>query len=77
MIYAGTAVTRGHGQALVSATGAATELGEIEQLTAGARPPTTPLERRLGRLARQMVVVGVLLTLTLVRPAPPARPAAP
>ena len=65
MVYAGTAVTRGSAHALVCATGPATELGAIELLTAGARPPATPLERRLGRLARQMVVVGVVLTLAL------------
>src|SRR5581483_11872421 len=65
MLYAGTAVTRGRAHALVCATGPSTELGDIERLTAAARPPATPLERRLARLARQMVVLGVLLTVTL------------
>jgi Ca2+-transporting ATPase len=65
MLYAGSAATRGRGRALVCATGPLTQLGDIERLTAAARPPTTPLERRLGRLARQMVVLGVVLTLTL------------
>ena len=65
MLYAGSAATRGRGHALVCATGALTQLGDIERLTAAARPPTTPLELRLGRLARQMVVLGVALTLTL------------
>ena len=65
MLYAGTAVTRGRAHALVCATGPSTELGDIERLTAAARPPATPLERRLARLARQMVVLGVVLTVTL------------
>src|SRR5581483_11628010 len=65
MLHAGTAVTRGRAQALVCATGPLTELGEIELLTSAARPPATPLERRLRRLARQMAVLGVALTLTL------------
>jgi P-type Ca2+ transporter type 2C len=65
MLYAGSAATRGRGRALVCATGPLTELGDIERMTAAARPPETPLERRLGRLARQMVVLGVVLTLTL------------
>ena len=59
MLYAGSAVTRGRGRALVCATGPPTELGEIERARrprASRRP--TPLERRLGRLARQMVVLG-------------------
>jgi Ca2+-transporting ATPase len=65
MVYAGSAVTRGRARALVCATGPWTELGAIERLTATARPPATPLERRLSRLARQMVFVGVVLTVTL------------
>jgi Ca2+-transporting ATPase len=65
MLYAGTGATRGRAHALVCATGPSTELGDIERLTAAARPPATPLERRLARLARQMVVLGVLLTITL------------
>jgi calcium-translocating P-type ATPase len=65
MLHAGTAVTRGRAHGLVCATGPLTELGDIERLTAAARPPATPLERRLTRLARQMVVLGVLLTVTL------------
>jgi Ca2+-transporting ATPase len=65
MLYAGAAVTRGRGRALVVATGALTEMGSIERLTAGAKAPTTPLTLRLSHLARQMVVLGVAITLAL------------
>ena len=65
MVYAGSGVTRGRARALVVATGTATELGQVEALAAEAKPPPTPLERRLARLARQMVAVGVTLTLGL------------
>jgi calcium-translocating P-type ATPase len=65
MVYAGSAVTRGTGRILVCATGAATELGAIEALAAGAAPPPTPLARRLARLARQMVIAGVAVTVLL------------
>jgi P-type Ca2+ transporter type 2C len=65
MVFAATGVTRGRGPALVTATGASTELGRIEQLASTAKPPATPLQQRLGRLAREMVAVGVLLTLAL------------
>jgi Ca2+-transporting ATPase len=65
MVHAGSAVTRGRAHALVCATGPRTELGGIEVLTAAAQPPQTPLERRLTRLAGQMVVLGVVLTVTL------------
>jgi calcium-translocating P-type ATPase len=65
VVFAGTSVTRGSGRAVVYATGAATELGQIEALTASAKPPPTPLERRLARLARQMVAVGIVVTALL------------
>ena len=65
MAYAGTAATRGHGAALVTATGSATELGRIAGLTERARPPATPLQRRVRGLTRVMVVVGVLVTVML------------
>lgn len=49
MVLAGTAVTRGRGRALVTATGVNTEVGTIATLTAEAKPPPTPLQRRLAR----------------------------
>jgi magnesium-transporting ATPase (P-type) len=65
MVFAGTAVTRGRGQAVVTATGAATEMGRIARLTAGAKPPPTPLQRRINGLARIMAVFGVVITVVL------------
>jgi calcium-translocating P-type ATPase len=65
MVFAGTGVTRGGGRAIVAATGSTTELGRIDRLAEGAKPPKTPLERRLTLLARQMVFVGLLLTVAL------------
>jgi calcium-translocating P-type ATPase len=65
MVYAGSAVTRGRGRILVCATGAATELGAIQALAATAKSPPTPLTRRLSRLARQMVIAGVAITILL------------
>jgi P-type Ca2+ transporter type 2C len=65
MVYAGSAVTRGRARAVVTATGALSELGRIAGLTARARPPATPLERRVRGLTRVMVVLGVVVTLAL------------
>jgi len=69
MIYKGTPVTRGSGEALVVATGQATELGRISQLVSEARDTeSTPLEKRLQQLARRLIwltlIVTVLVTLT-------------
>lgn len=69
MIYKGTPVTRGSGEALVVATGAATELGRISQLVSQVRTDEgTPLEKRLQELGRRLVwltlVVAILIALT-------------
>jgi Ca2+-transporting ATPase len=65
MAFAGTGLTRGRGRMLVTATGPATELGRIAGLTAAAKPPATPLQRRVQGLTRLMVVFGVAVTLAL------------
>jgi Ca2+-transporting ATPase len=65
MVYAGTAVTRGRASVLVTATGRASEVGQIAELTSRARRPTTPLQRRVGALTRVMVAIGVLVTIGL------------
>jgi calcium-translocating P-type ATPase len=65
IIFAGTAVTQGSGRALVCGTGTRTEMGAIEVLAARAKAPPTPLTRRLSRLARQMVALGVTITIVL------------
>jgi Ca2+-transporting ATPase len=65
MVFAGTALTRGRGRAVVTATGPASELGQIAAVTQRARPPATPLQRRVRALARVMVIFGVVVTLAL------------
>jgi len=55
MLFKGTAVTRGSGEAVVVATGTATELGQIASLVGEAEPETTPLEKRLDRLGRRLI----------------------
>jgi P-type Ca2+ transporter type 2C len=65
MVYTGTGVTRGRGRALVTATGSVSEMGRIASLTAEAKPPPTPLQRRLARLSRAMVALGVGVTAML------------
>ena len=65
MVFAGTGVTRGRALALVTATGTGSEVGRIAQLTSGARPPATPLQKRINGLARIMVAVGITITLIL------------
>ena len=55
MVYQGTVVTSGTAVALVTATGAATELGRIGGLLGAVREGRTPLERRLDALGHRLV----------------------
>jgi P-type Ca2+ transporter type 2C len=64
-VYAGTAVTRGRGALLADAVGDATERARIATLTETATSPPTPLQQRLGVLSRQMVMLGVAITIVL------------
>jgi Ca2+-transporting ATPase len=63
-LFQGTEVVRGRGVALVTATGMATELGQIAQLINTAGGESTPLQERLDGLAR--VLVGSSLALVAV-----------
>ena len=56
MLYAGTLVTNGTGSAIVVATGAETELGEIHRLIGAADLLATPLTRKLTRFSRVLTV---------------------
>jgi len=61
MVYKGTAVTRGGGEAVTVATGMNTELGRISALVAEAKPERSPLERQLDRLAGHLIWVTLAM----------------
>ncbi|MGE0459779.1 MAG: cation-translocating P-type ATPase [Vicinamibacterales bacterium] len=61
MLFKGTLVTRGSGEAVVVATGMRTELGTIAALTEEAEEASTPLERRLERLGQRLIWVTLAI----------------
>ncbi len=61
VVYAGTSLASGAGRAVVVATGANTELGNIGRLVSVTEVQRTPLERRLDALGRQLVWVALLV----------------
>ncbi len=74
-IFAGTAITRGQGRAIVTAAGMATELGRIARLLETAGRETTPLQRRLEGVSKQLImlcggIVAVVFALGLLRGEP-------
>jgi len=66
MVYKGTAIVAGAGRAVVTATGAKTEIGRIGTLVGGMREERTPLERRLDVLGRQLawLAIGVAVVVS-------------
>ena len=59
MAWMGTVVTNGRGRGVVVATGMATEFGRIAHLAQTVGEETTPLQRKLAVLGRQLGVFAV------------------
>ena len=55
MVFKGTSVARGAGEAVVVATGVETELGKIGALVSSIEHAPTPIERRLDVLGKRLV----------------------
>ena len=55
MVFNGTAVTRGRGRAVVTASGMATEMGKVAHLLEATEEQPTPLQREIGRVGRMLV----------------------
>ena len=70
MVFSGTAVTYGHGTAVVTATGMQTEMGRIAGLLKETVDEPTPLQRELDRTGRVLgavvVAIAVVMVVTIV-----------
>ena len=58
MVFSGTTVVSGHGRAVVTATGAETQMGGIAALFSD-KQPTTPLQQDLARVGRRLGLVAL------------------
>ncbi|MDD1656018.1 MAG: cation-translocating P-type ATPase [Methanomicrobiales archaeon] len=72
MLFLGTVITRGRGKALVTATGMHTELGKIAKVVAEEPEVSTPLQRKLNYLGKQLsaaalIIVAVIFFVGLLR----------
>ncbi|MBU1451358.1 MAG: HAD-IC family P-type ATPase [Proteobacteria bacterium] len=65
MAYAGTTVANGSATGVVVATGMRTETGKIAGMTEEAGESETPLQKELGRLANQLTVTVVVISVGL------------
>ncbi len=65
MVYMGTAVTYGRGQAVVTSTGMKTELGQIAAAIQTAQASPTLLQQRLDQFGQQLAIAITILILII------------
>jgi magnesium-transporting ATPase (P-type) len=68
MAYSGTLVTAGRGLGVVTATGAATELGRISRMMAEVESLATPLTRQMAAFGKTLsfVILGMAIVMFLI-----------
>ncbi|HEX3159717.1 MAG TPA: cation-translocating P-type ATPase [Gemmatimonadaceae bacterium] len=66
MVFSGTVATYGHGMAVVTATGMATQMGRIAGLLSQTRDEETPLQRELDRLGKVLGVIVLVIAVVMI-----------
>jgi P-type Ca2+ transporter type 2C len=66
MVFSGTAVTRGRGRAVVTATGMATEMGRIAALLGRTEEERTPLQREVDLVGRMLGIAVIAIAVVVV-----------
>ena len=65
MVYMGTTAARGKGKAVVTATAEDTEIGKIGAMLDETKEGKTPLEKRLDKLGKSLVVITLVVIAIL------------
>ena len=66
MVFSGTAVTRGRGRGIVTATGMATEMGNVARLLGRTEQESTPLQREVARIGRTLGIAVIVIAIVVV-----------
>jgi P-type Ca2+ transporter type 2C len=66
MIFSGTAVTYGHGRAVVTVTGMQTEMGRIAGMLEQAPDQSTPLQKELDQVGRLLGLIVVAIAIVMI-----------
>lgn len=61
MVFAGTSVASGSGEAVVVATAYATEFGKIAALTKNVQKTLTPMQKEIVRITRVLTIIAVIM----------------
>jgi Ca2+-transporting ATPase len=65
MVHSGTAVMRGHGRGIITATGMSSELGRIATMLSEAESGQTPLQRRMAELSKRLAYAVVAVCVAI------------
>jgi Ca2+-transporting ATPase len=66
MVFSGTAVTYGHGVAVVTATGMQTQIGRIAGLLERTPDEVTPLQKELAKVGRNLGAIVVAIAAVMI-----------
>ena len=66
MVFDGTAVTRGRGRAVVTATGMSTEMGRIARLLGATEAERTPLQREVDLIGKALGIAVIVIAAVVV-----------
>ncbi|RXA67301.1 HAD-IC family P-type ATPase [Enterococcus sp. PF-2] len=66
VIFAGTAVTRGNGYAIVTETGMQTEVGKISNMLTGDKNSKTPLDVELDKLGKAIIIAALVAAFAVL-----------
>jgi Ca2+-transporting ATPase len=63
MVFAGTIIARGQAKALITATGANTEVGRVAGIAKAAKEPKTPLQLAMKQLSKSLVWIALFFSI--------------
>ena len=66
MVFSGTAVVRGRGRVVVTATAMATEMGNVARLIGRTIAQPTPLQREVDRIGRMLGIAVIAIAVVVV-----------
>jgi magnesium-transporting ATPase (P-type) len=66
MVFSGTAVARGRGRAVVTATGMSTEMGRIADLLESTEEERTPLQQEIDLVGRWLGIAVIVIAVIVV-----------
>ena len=66
MVYSGTAITQGSARAVVTGTGAASEIGRIAGMISTAETTETPLQKEMAAVGKTLTIVVTAIALAVM-----------